>query len=245
MTTAGYRDVANDLRAAIDRGVYPAGSSLPHQDDLAERYRLNRNTIRRAIALLHAEGIVVPIRGHGTIIRDRTPVRLPVTRYTEASAEAGPWETACAQQGLAGHTDVVGVSERVADEAVARALGVEAGTTLIHRLNHMYLGTQIAQLQETWLPLSVAAGTPLSAPAKVTGGIYRGLTDLGRPPTVAEEDVTARMPSREEAELLRLNLGSPVLDVRRTSRDREDRPVVHTHVVVAADRVSLSYRQTI
>jgi hypothetical protein len=40
-----------------------------------------------------------------------------------------------------------------------------------------------------------------------------------------------------------LDLGSPVLDIRRSTRDRGGQAVVHVHIVVPADRVSLAYRQ--
>ena len=126
---------------------------------------------------------------------------------------------------------------------MARELGLEAGTAVIRRGNRMHIGDQVAQLQETWLPLSLFIGTPLAAPEKVTGGIYRGLADAGHPPSVADEVVTGRMPTEEEAEALCLDPGSPVLDIRRTTRDRGGRAVVHVHIVVSADRVSLAYRQ--
>jgi DNA-binding GntR family transcriptional regulator len=51
------------------------------------------------------------------------------------------------------------------------------------------------------------------------------------------------MPTPDEADALTLNLGSPVLDLRRTTRDRAGRAVAHVHIVVSADRVSLAYRQ--
>jgi hypothetical protein len=40
-----------------------------------------------------------------------------------------------------------------------------------------------------------------------------------------------------------LDLGSPVLDIQRTTRERGGQAVVHVHIVVSADRVSLAYRQ--
>jgi GntR family transcriptional regulator len=112
---------------------------------------------------------------------DPTPVRLPAARYADATAELGPWEIACAQQGLDGHTVVTDVSERPADETTAAALGIESGSTAIHRANQMFVGDQIAQLQDTWLPLSLVTGTALAASEKAVGGIYRGLSDIGHP----------------------------------------------------------------
>ncbi|MGH3695063.1 MAG: GntR family transcriptional regulator [Pseudonocardiaceae bacterium] len=239
----GYREIAAELRAAIERGDYPPGATLPRVVDLATQYGVNETTAQRAITVLRTEGLVAQTRRRGAVVRDRTPVRLPVARYADATSEAGPWEVACAQHGLAGWTEVTSVDEQPADETVARELGLEPGTTVIRRGNRMRIGDQMAQLQETWLPLSLFADTPLAAPEKVTGGIYRGLADAGHPPSVADAVVTGRMPTQAEADELDLDLGSPVLDIRRTARDRGGRVVVHVHIVVSADRVSLAYRQ--
>ncbi len=239
----GYREIAAELRAAIERGDYPPGATLPRVIDLATQYEVNETTAQRAITVLRTAGLVAQTRRRGTVVRDRTPLRLPVARYADATPEAGPWEVACAQQGLDGWTEVTGVDQRPADETVARELGLEPGATVIRRGNRMRIGDQMAQIQETWLPASLFAGTLLAAPEKVTGGINRGLADAGHPPSVADELVTGRMPTPQEADELDLNLGSPVLDIRRTTRDRSGRAVAHLHIVVSADRVSPAYRQ--
>lgn len=240
----GYREIAAELRAAIERGDYPPGATLPRVVDLATEYGVNATTAQRAITILRTAGLVAQARRRGTVVRDRTPIRLSIARYTDATAEAGPWEVACAEQGLDGWTEVTGVDEHEADEIVARELGLEPGAAVIRRGNRMHIaGDQVPQIQETWLPLSLFAGTPLAAPERVTGGIYRGLTDAGHHPSVADVVVIGRMPTPEEAETLCLDSGAPVLDIRRTTRDRGGRAVVHVHIVVSADRVSLAYRQ--
>jgi len=239
------REILSSLRAAIEHGEFPPGSTLPGEFELAERFQVNRSTIRIVLQKLRGEGLVATNQGRGTVVRDRTRIVLPATRYPNAAPSLGPWESACAQQGLTGQVEVVGVSERPADLVVATALGVEPGSVLIHRRNRMHIDGRTAQYQEVWLPYDLATGTLLAAPGKVTGGIYRGLTEIGHPPSVADEVVTGRMPTPEEAEMLELDQGSPVLEIRRTTRDRAGRAVLHTHIVVAADRVSLAYQQMV
>jgi GntR family transcriptional regulator len=239
----GYREIAAELRSAIERGEYPPGATIPRVEDLATQYGVSKLTVQRTIGLLGAEGLVATAKRRGTVVRDRTHVRLPVARYADASAQLGPWETACAAQGLSGWTQVTEVSEVAADDLVAGELGIEPGAPVIRRGNRMHVGDHVAQLQETYLPLDLFAGTPLAGVDKITGGIYRGLADAGHPPAVADEVVTGRMPTPDEADALTLELGSPVLDLRRTTRDRAGRAVVHVHIVVSADRVSLAYRQ--
>ncbi len=244
---AGYRDVAHDLRVAIARGDYPPGETIPTEVELSAQYGVNRTTARRAVALLRAEGLVAPVRRRGTVVRDRTPVRLSVARYSEVLARPGnrgPWETACEQQNVPPRTEIMSVGQRSADAHLAGQLNTPEGAPVVYRLQHMYAGEQVAQLQETWLPLALAEGTPLASTGKIVGGIYRALTSAGYPPTSAEEFVTSRMPTFDEAETLSLDLGSPVLAIRRLTRGRDGQGLALTHAVLAGDRVELHYDQT-
>lgn len=74
-----YRRVVSDLRSAIAEGRLQPGEQLGTEWDLAERYRTSRPTVRRAIAVLKSEGLVVSEQGRGTFVRPAPPVRLTVT----------------------------------------------------------------------------------------------------------------------------------------------------------------------
>lgn len=242
-----YQIIANDLRAAIYRGDHLPGRKLPTEAQLADDYHCNRMTVRAAVKLLNVEGLLDTTRG-GSVVRDREPIRLPITRYTHAGTPGGPggpWEIACAAQGHRGSTDVLAVEVVGAPEVIADYLAIPPCSPVVRRDNRMHVEDQVLQLQTTWLPLWVAQGTPLAELPKIRRGIYGGLADAGHSPTSATEVVTARMPTSDEQRELRLRLGSPVMDIRRTSANAEGEPVVHTHLVIAADSVSLVYQQDI
>lgn len=249
MQEIGYQQIATDLEAEIRRGDYPPNGTLPTERALADQYGVHVGTVRNAIRQLAAQGLIFTDRMRGTKVRDTNPVRLVVTRYTETTPESGPWETACAAQGLAGVTDVLGVSWQPAGVALARDLAIPEREWVVRRDNRMRTvggdRDRVLQLQTTWLPEWVARDTPLALPAKVSGGIYRGLDAAGCAPVSAVETVTSRMPTREEVLAFGLRLGSPVLDARRVSRDREGRPVVRTDVVTDGDHVCFVYPQVI
>lgn len=247
VSTSTYRAIAEELRAAILRGDYRPGDTIPKRTELMATYGVSTTTVRQAIAVLRAEGLVAPIRRRGTIVRDRTPVRLSMARHTDvltSPGDRGPWETACAQLGVPGRTEIVTVDQRPADTQVAGRLGIAEGAPVVYRLQHMYAGEQVGQLQETWLPLNLVEGTPLAGVGKVVGGIYRGLTAIGHPPLSAEESVTSRMPTREEAETLSLDLGSPVLTIDRITRGWDGHALALARAVIAGDRAQLHYHQT-
>src|SRR6202046_3738996 len=63
-----YRKVAEDIKAAIAAGTYPANTKLPSENDLAERYSVSRGTIRQAFAALRADGVIASRRGARRVV---------------------------------------------------------------------------------------------------------------------------------------------------------------------------------
>jgi GntR family transcriptional regulator len=69
LTGAGgvaYQALAEDLRGAIVGGEFSHGERMPTEAELAERYRVSRQTVRRAMQDLVAEGLIFRVRGRGT-----------------------------------------------------------------------------------------------------------------------------------------------------------------------------------
>src|SRR6476469_1827234 len=86
----GYRELASVLRDAIEAGTYPAGSTLPKQEEIADEHGVNVNTVRNAVGVLEAEGLVTPVRRRGTVVRERPPMRrLGADRYAPSNWKFG------------------------------------------------------------------------------------------------------------------------------------------------------------
>ena len=244
MAGVSYHVIADDLRAQIVSGRFTPGETIPKEAELASDYQVNRTTVRRAIAQLRAEGLVTPVKRRGTVVRDRTPVSVPFSRYAavvEPGGERGPWETACAQQGLQGRVEVVEVSRQPADDSVAGRLGLPVGATVVHRKRLMWAGAQVAQVQEAWMPLEIVDGSPLAAEGKVVGGVYGALTALGHPPVSVDESVRARMPTPDEASAMTIEPGTAVLSIERVTRGLDARPLELLRAVAVGDRVQFLY----
>jgi GntR family transcriptional regulator len=71
--------IVDDLRGEILAGGLAPGGRLPSEHELALRYGTSRPTVRRAIALLKAEGLVVTEQGRGAFVRPEPHVRLLLT----------------------------------------------------------------------------------------------------------------------------------------------------------------------
>ena len=63
-----YQQVMDDLKGEISRGVYPTGSRIPSEMELAKSYGVGRITVRRAIEELSRAGYLSRQQGRGTFV---------------------------------------------------------------------------------------------------------------------------------------------------------------------------------
>jgi DNA-binding LacI/PurR family transcriptional regulator len=76
--------VLEALRQDLDADVFPPGSRLPTEDQLMARFEVGRNTVRRAVARLAAEGRLVTRRRAGTFAREARTPEAPASRTIAA-----------------------------------------------------------------------------------------------------------------------------------------------------------------
>jgi len=239
-----YRQLASDLRDAINRGDYPPGTTLPTIADLAAEHGMGKGTVSAAVALLESEGLVRPVQRTGIVVLDQRAVRVPSSRYAHVLApggDLGPWEHACAAQGISGEMVLLDVEHAEPPADVAGALGLgRIGPRCVCRSRHATIDGRPVQLHSAWYPSTVAAGTALAGDAKVVGGIYAALAEAGRRPVSADETVTVRPAGADEMAELHLRGGS-VLVVERVTRDAGGKPLEFLRVVADPARTTLVY----
>jgi DNA-binding GntR family transcriptional regulator len=67
---AAYRQLAGILRERIRHGALPPGRRMPSEKDLHDEFGLARETVRRALGLLRAEGLIHVRQGRGTFVAE-------------------------------------------------------------------------------------------------------------------------------------------------------------------------------
>ena len=72
MAQAKYNQIFQTLRGRIDSGAYGFLELLPSENTLAEEFTCTRNTVRKALALLVAQGYVQTMQGRGIQVISRT-----------------------------------------------------------------------------------------------------------------------------------------------------------------------------
>lgn len=80
--------IARQLRAAILTRKLVPGEKLPSQPDLAARYGVARETVKRALDILRAERLIVSRQGSGVFVRAQTQRAVELRPHIEAAFES-------------------------------------------------------------------------------------------------------------------------------------------------------------
>lgn len=234
-----YRQLADLIRDAIERGDFARGSVLPSEPELARRYEVSRPTVNRAMSILRSEGLVRVERGRGTIVRELPVIRrAAVARYERTARERagsrGAFDGEIRSLGMTPRSDVE-VTRVVPPPAVAGALGLPEGEqNVIIRKRRMYANGVPVQLATSYIPAAIADGTALAEQDSGPGGIISRFADLGHAQTRITETVRVRRLADDERQFLRLEDDQAGIEIWHTGWTADDRPVeVCVHIVPA------------
>jgi GntR family transcriptional regulator len=230
-----YHRIADVLRRKIADGDYAdTGGQLPSETALSEEHRVSVPTVRQAIAVLRAEGLLESRHGIGTFVKEsRRMQRRSRRRYGRARAD---------RQLLTSHLrhEIVYAGPAGLPAHIAEAMGEEVGTEVIVRRRHLYdrESGQPEEVGASYLPLSIAAGTYLAEPTVVPKALFLCVEELsGKRYSYAHDQWTARMPTADEANTLDLPAGAPVVHVIHVARASDGSVLEVSESIWPADRV--------
>lgn len=115
--------IAEGLRERLEAGEFLAGTRLPSEPELARRLGVSRSSLRSAITLLEADGLLRRMHGSGTFVTDRPLLR------NDLSQNFGVSEL-IATTGLEPGTTDAHAAREPAPADVAQAFGIDAGAPL-------------------------------------------------------------------------------------------------------------------
>ncbi|MEU7132955.1 GntR family transcriptional regulator [Streptomyces sp. NPDC046261] len=223
-----YQAIADDLRLQVQSGALAVGARLPSETKLASRYRVSAPTLRSALEVLQAEGLVEKFHGRGNY------VRRPCERITYRGGEHFSGFRAAADGALQVSCEIQKVQ---ASGAVSALLCVRPGTLLTEYLYLSRRGNWPQSLARVYVPCDVAKPrVPQGNLSPWGDSVWDLLADAGVHALSTTERITARVPSTEEAKTLRIPVKAPVMVVERTSTDADGCVVEAAYLLLPGDR---------
>lgn len=141
-----------------------------------------------------------------------------------AKGDADAWQEEAAAKGGVGSQRIVQAGEVSAPPEVATLLSIGNGADVVVRQRIIYFDDQPTELTDTYYPVDVARGTQLEGTAKIRGGAVTLLAELGYTAHRVREEVSARMPTQAERQVLVLADTEPVLCMTRVTLGADGRP---------------------
>jgi GntR family transcriptional regulator len=213
--TARHEQVADVLRRLIAAGTLPAGQRLPPETHLSVEYGVSTPTLREALEVLRAEGLIAKFQGRGNFVR-RPPERITYPGH------------------LKGARTKVSSTGTTATGHLAGRLGLAEGAPLTEYACLTGIGDAPQVLVHLYVPRTA---TPLTTASPWGDDL---VIATGASVKTSNDQVTARFPTTAEAQSLRIGTRMPVLAIERTFTTADGQPAAYALLVIPGDRATVA-----
>jgi GntR family transcriptional regulator len=216
-----HRQIAAQLRERVRRGDWQPGERLPSIPALGEFFGVAKQTVQRAVDQLRLEGTLITKPGSGTFVRGtrRRLNRLARGRY-------GAYRGYHADLAARYRQQLLTVGREGAPPEVADAFGVRDGTEMLVRRHIVRADDATVEVGASWFRVKDASGTSLERAEAFGRPLYQEAEEaLGKRYTIATDTISARQPSRDEAEILQIRPDTPVLHLLHVAFDETRKPI--------------------
>lgn len=222
-----YYEIEQALRARI--AELRPDDPLPSDAMLCEEFGVSRMTARHAVQRLTQEGLVYRVPGRGTFVAEP-----PVHR------QAGDLLSFTEEMRRRGRTPSSRLLSREVREprpGEASRLQLEPGTEVIAVRRLRVADDEPMSIEEAVFPATVA---PLIQRADLEHrSLHDTLVEGGHVPTTGRARLGAEAAGADDAELLRVAIGSPLLVEKRVIHDQDGRPLELCESRYAGERYGL------
>lgn len=203
-----YEEIASYIKEKITEGEYKANEQLPFEKDICEQFNVSKMTVKRALDLLVAEGLIVKRRGAGTFVKDISQTQ--IEDMTIKKQFSGLTIT------MMGHdikSHILSFKIINADKLVAENLKIQENdfVCFIHRVR--YVDGLATVIEKTYMPLYLFPSIKIS---DVESSVYDYIEHKANYKIQSSHStVRARKSDEIDWEYLKLGKDEPVIEVER------------------------------
>lgn len=220
-----WAQVGDDLRRRIASGEFAAG--FPGELSLTEQYDVSRHTVREALRVLRAEGVVSSARGRASTVAG--------PHYRQSLGTLYSLFETLEEQGVSHRSEVLRLAPTT-NSTVAAYLGLpgDARLVVLERIRHAD-GEPLAH-DTSWLPAAMASPLLDSDFSRI--GLYPELQRLGVIIDAGSERIASISAPRHIARHLGIPDGAPLFSVERRAV-AQGRPAEWRETFIRGDRFTL------
>lgn len=228
-----YYQLVDILKERIESSMIPH-EKLPSERALEKKYGISRITVRLALSELETEGYIYRQHGKGTFVSD----------LSKSTADlAGSYSFTEQMENLGRHPETIVLSfkQMEAKKKVARALNILLGESIFELKRLRSADKEPLMIETSFLPVKPFLSlTKEQMENKPLYTIF--LEDFGQKIRLADEEFYASIASNEDAEILKIAAGAPVLHLVRTTYNMKNEVIEYTLSVARADQFHYKIR---
>lgn len=223
-------EIRDSIQRDIEQGTLPAGTLVPSERELAERYKVSRMTIRQVLGYFAATGTLLPRPGSGTYVA--TPL------ITKNSLGLASFSEEMRRRGLISSSRVLHADLAIASDEQMAALQLRTPETVFVLRRVRLAGGEPLAVEESVLPIRLVPG--ITEHDFATASLYEVLIRVYQiQPSRVLETVTARPPTDEERSLLSMPESASLLCVRRQTFSPSQQPCEFVKSLYRGDAYSI------
>ena len=210
-----YQQVDNIIRQRLIDGVWEPGDALPSEMQLASELNVSQGTVRKALNDMVAENLLFRRQGLGTFVSEHTERRALFFYFSIVGLDGSR---------VLPESHIISCEERNATLKEAEKLMLDRGLNIIQLRRLRFFNNVPTIVELITLPLEHFPG--LGTEIKPPNNLFRfyqkeyGIT-VGK----AEEHLQAIAAEEEEATLLQIEIGQPLLEIDRVAKMLDGRPI--------------------
>jgi GntR family transcriptional regulator len=222
-------------RLIVSRKLDP-GDRLPPEVDIATALGVSRMTLRQALASIEAKGLIDRRRGRfgGNF------VAMPRFEFDHASLPGFTEQMRRMHVEAGAH--VIRAGTRRPTPEVRQALRLKYGEQVHEVMRARSANGEPLVLEETYFPAAVFPGMLAH---DLTGSLYAVMREYKAAPYSADEQIEAARASDQQAEILNVAAGDPLLLITRTSSTVDGLPVEFSRDYHRSDRTRITIKSRV
>jgi GntR family transcriptional regulator len=225
-----YFRLENHLRESIRSGALRPGDPIPPESALCQQFGISRTTVRQALSRLVYDGLIIRHRGRGSFVAEpRLEHSKPFLSFEEEMRAHGANPS----------IKLLDMRTEAAEGKVAESLALPEGTPVLVLERLRLVDGQIVGYEKRYLPQKI--GEALTAEEIHTQPLVPAVRRiLGKPRTRLTLRVTASLARRQEAKLLEIEVGAPVLVREHVWYFDPEGPMQYGKSIFRGDRYQMS-----